>query len=83
MPRKAKELGALAVSRLTDPGAHAVGGVDGLTLQVTEGGARSWLLRYSAGVKRREMGLGSYPTLTVAGARDAARAAREKIRAGV
>ncbi|MDE2135502.1 MAG: integrase arm-type DNA-binding domain-containing protein [Alphaproteobacteria bacterium] len=83
MPRKAKELGALAVSRLTEPGAHAVGGVDGLTLQVTEAGARSWLLRYSAGVKRREMGLGSYPTLTVAGARDAARQAREQIRAGI
>ncbi|MEY4965536.1 MAG: hypothetical protein RL274_1119 [Pseudomonadota bacterium] len=83
MPRKAKELGALAVSRLTEPGAHAVVGVDGLTLQVTKGGARSWLLRYTAGDKRREMGLGSLPTVTLAGAREAARLAREKIRAGI
>jgi integrase len=83
MPRKAKELGAMAVSKLHEPGMYAVGGVDGLTLQVLPGRARSWLLRYTAGTKRREMGLGSYPTVSLAGARDTAREARAKIRAGI
>ena len=35
MPKKAKELTALAVKKLTKPGLHAVGGVAGLLLQVT------------------------------------------------
>ena len=40
MPKKAKELTALAVKKLTKPGLHAVGGVAGLLLQVTTTGAR-------------------------------------------
>lgn len=64
MPKKAKELSALAVSRLSKPGRWAVGGVDGLCLQVTENAkkeiAKSWLLRLSVGGARREMGLGSF-----------------------
>jgi integrase len=83
MARKAKELGALVVSRLTKPGLYTVGGVAGLALQVSDGGGRSWLLRYTAGVKRREMGLGSFPSVTLAGARDAAREARAKVQAGI
>ncbi|WP_409375232.1 Arm DNA-binding domain-containing protein [Delftia tsuruhatensis] len=58
MSRKATELGALAVSRLREPGLHAVGGVSGLYLQVTSSGARSWILRATVGGKRRDMGLG-------------------------
>ena len=83
MPRQAAELGALAVSRLTAPGYHAVGGVTGLYLQVLPGGGRTWILRAAIGGRRREMGLGGYPSVTLAGAREAARAARGLIRAGV
>lgn len=83
MARKAKELGALAVSRLAKPGLHSVGGVAGLALQISQGGGRSWLLRYSVGVKRREMGLGGFPDVTLAGAREAAREARDQVRAGI
>ena len=61
VPKKAKELSALAVSRMTAPGRWAVGGVDGLALLVAESGARSWVLRVMVGGKRREMGLGGYP----------------------
>jgi integrase len=82
MPKKAKELGPLAVSRLTAPGFHSVGGVSGLSLQVTASGARSWILRAVIAGKRCDMGLGGYPDVTLAGARDAARAARAAIRAG-
>ncbi len=82
MARKAKELGALEVGRLNSPGLHAVGGVAGLALQVTGKGARSWILRVLIGGKRRDMGLGGYPDVTLAGAKEAARAARLKIKEG-
>ena len=83
MGRKAVELGALAVTRLTDPGLHFVGGVTGLALQVLPSGARSWVLRVQVGDKRRDMGLGGFPDVTLAGARDAARAARAKVKDGI
>ncbi len=83
MGRKAKELGALAVSRLTEPGLHFVGGVSGLALQVLQSGARTWVLRATMGSKRRDMGLGGFPDVTLAGAREAARNARALIREGI
>lgn len=83
MSRKATELGALAVSRLRDPGLHAVGGVSGLYLQVTASGARTWILRATMGGKRRDMGLGGYPDVTLAEAREKAREARAKIEQGL
>lgn len=83
MARKAKELGALEVSRLVQPGLHAVGGVAGLALQVSPSSARSWVLRVMVGGKRREMGLGGYPDVTLAGAREKARIARDKIDNGI
>ena len=83
MGRKADELGALAVSRLTAPGLHFVGGVSGLALQISASGARSWVLRAMVGGKRRDMGLGGFPDVTLAGARGAAREARAKIKAGI
>lgn len=82
MARRAVELGALAVSRLREPGMHAVGGVAGLYLQVAPGGSRSWILRATVGGKRREMGLGAFPEIPLAQAREKARAAREKIEQG-
>jgi integrase len=83
MPRTAKELSALEVSRLKRAGYHFAGGVPGLILQVTEGGGRTWILRAMVGGKRRDIGLGGYPSVTLAGAKEAARAAREKIRNGI
>jgi integrase len=83
MPRKAKELSPLVIGRITKPGIHAVGGVSGLYLQVIESGARSWLLRALMGGKRRDMGLGGFPDVTVAQAREKARAAREMLDRGI
>lgn len=80
---KEKELGALAVSRLNTPGLHFVGGVSGLALQVTKSGARTWVLRTMIAGKRREMGLGGYPSVTLTAAKEAARVAREKIKNGI
>ncbi|ANO50854.1 tyrosine-type recombinase/integrase [Woeseia oceani] len=83
MPKLAKELSALQVKRLARPGMHAVGGVSGLYLSVKESGARSWSLRVVAGGRRREIGLGGYPTVTLEQARTRARTAREQIRQGI
>ncbi|MGA9333834.1 MAG: Arm DNA-binding domain-containing protein, partial [Rudaea sp.] len=62
---------------------HAIGGVAGLLLQVAKGGSRSWVLRVRVGTKRRDIGLGGYPDVTLAQARVGARKARAEIREGV
>lgn len=83
MPKKAKELSAIQIKRITKRGAHAVGGVAGLMLQVSKTGARSWILRAMVGIKRRDIGLGGYPDVTLSLARDKARFLREKINDGI
>jgi integrase len=84
MPKRAKELGALAVGKFTTAGLHFVGGVQGLALQVKPGGGgRSWTLRVVIAGKRRDMGLGPYPDVTLAMAREKAREARELMRQGI
>ena len=83
MPRKAAELPPLSINRLKEPGLWAVGGVAGLYLHVNARGARSWILRVVVGDKRRDMGLGGYPDIGVADARQKAREARLKIEQGV
>ena len=83
MPKLAEEVSALTVARITKPGLNFVGVVQGLALHVTRTGARSWLLRAMVGGRRREMGLGNYPEVTLARAREKARDARDLIRQGV
>jgi len=83
MPRKARELSAIEVRRLVEPGLHFVGEVPGLALQVLPTGGRSWILRSKIGAKRRDMGLGGFPEVSLAMARDRAREARTKVRSGV
>ena len=83
MPKIASELSALAVKNLSASGLHAVGGVPGLHLQITDSGARSWVLRVRVGSKRRDVGLGSYPSVSLAQARQKARETREQVRQGI
>ena len=83
MARKAKELTALEVGRLKERGHYAVGGVAGLYLYVLGTGARSWVLRIVMGGKRRHMGLGGFPDVPLALAREQARKAREKNAEGI
>lgn len=82
MARKAKQLSPLAVGRLIEPGMWAVGGVAGLYLHISDNRARSWILRATVGSKRRDMGLGGFPDVTLAGAYEKAREARLTIEQG-
>lgn len=93
MPIKVRELSATEVRRLTHSvsnttgkeynGLHSVGGVAGLLLQVTPTGAKSWVYRTRIGSKRRSIGLGGFPDVSLAQARDKAREVRDKIAAGI
>ncbi len=83
MPKLAKELTAVEVRRLIAPGLHAVGTVAGLRLMVKPTGARSWVLRTTVGSRRTDLGLGGYPTVTLAMAHERARAVLDEIYKGV
>lgn len=88
MPKVAAEMSALEVRNLAHPSGKgnalfAVGGVSGLYMQITPNGGRSWILRTTVGKARRDIGLGGFPTVTLAHARDKAREARDKIERGL
>lgn len=78
---KAK-LAALAKRPRTAPA--RIGDGDGLHLLVkpNQAGAGTWVLRYTHAGKRRDMGLGAYPTVGLAEAREAAEEARKLLRGG-
>jgi len=81
MGRQLHRLTALQVSKLTKPGLYGDGG--GLTLQITKGGAKSWLFRFMIAGKAHGMGLGPTHTVSLADARQKALAARKLLLDGV
>lgn len=83
MGRKAKELAPLTVAKKTEAGMHFVGHVSGLALRVSGTGARSWILRMMVGGKRRDIGLGAFPEVSLAAARDTAKCLRDQVRSGI
>ncbi len=85
MPRVAKSLSPIQIKGITSPGYHAVGGVAGLYLQVSNAGTKSWVLRVKVGDKRREIGLGAYDPSGngLALAREKAQKVRDEILAGI
>lgn len=72
---------ALSVRHITAPGRYAAG--DGLYLQVSPAGTKSWLLRYMLDGRARQMGLGSVDLVSLAEAREKARSARKQLLEGV
>ena len=98
MPRKSKELPEVAIRKLRHKVNSAgqsckekypVGGVSGLYLQcmppVGEAkiGSRQWILRALVGSKRKEFGLGGYPSVPTKNARDSARKLLDDIKSGI
>jgi integrase len=73
------KLTALGVKR-AGPGRHGDGG--GLYLMVSNSGSRKWVLRVQANGKRRDIGLGSGSTVSLADAREAAEDMRRAVRRG-
>lgn len=63
-----------------EPGRYRVD--KALYLNVTPQGSKSWVLRVVANGKRRELGLGSYPDLSLADAREEAGRYRKPARRG-
>lgn len=68
-----RKLSTLAVARTKAKGMYADGG--GLYLQVSESGTKSWIFRFAARGKTRDMGLGSLHTIGLAEARRSPRSA--------
>ena len=83
MPKKAKELTAIEVKRLIKEGRHAVGFISGLLLVVKDTGAKSWVIRTMVGGKRKSIGLGPYPEISLSVAREKARAVKSLIEKGI
>lgn len=79
---RANKLSAMQVQKtLTEPGLYGDGA--GLWLKVTASGSKSWIFRYAFGGRERWTGLGPYPEVSLADAREAAADYRKKVRAGI
>lgn len=94
MPKVARPLTDAAVRKLRHrgpitPGTYSVGGVAGLQLVCkppadgSDIGPRSWVLRVKVGDRRRDIGLGAYPEVSLSEARERAKRDKELIRQGI
>lgn len=80
MGRTSKRLTAVDVKAKTEPGRYADG--DGLYLNIAAGKSKSWVFLWMKNGKRREMGLGSYPTISLVAARQRADECRRQVAEG-
>jgi integrase len=85
-------LSALKVAKLTEPGYYADGGnlyfrvapgPKNLETGKQPGGARGWIFRFALGGRTRDMGLGGYPDIGLAAARDLAKKFRALVNEGI
>ena len=63
-------LSATRVKALKEPGRYSDGG--GLHLYISKAGRKSWVLRITVDGRRRDIGLGGYPSVSLARAREKA-----------
>jgi integrase len=80
MGRTLNRLSDVSAKAEKRPGRHSDGG--GLYLNVSPSGTKSWLFMWVRYGKRREMGLGGYPVVTLAKARSQAAACRTAVSEG-
>ncbi len=71
------KLSATRVRALSEPGRYSDG--DGLHLFIKKNGRKSWVQRITVDGRRRDVGLGGYPTISLAQARKRASDNREAI----
>lgn len=74
------KLTAAKIKSLSNPGLYGDGGT--LYLNVAPGGSKSWIQRITINGKRRDIGLGGYPLVSLAEARDEAFQNRKLARGG-
>ena len=73
-------LSATRVKALKEPGRHSDGG--GLHLYISKAGRKSWVLRMTIDGRRRDMGLGGFPSVSLARAREKAADSRAAVAEG-
>jgi hypothetical protein len=78
--RTKHRLTAKAVENFKKPGLYADGG--NLHLRIAPGGSKGWIFRFTLAGRTRDAGLGSYPTVSLAEARNEADRLRKQIAEG-
>ena len=81
--RSTKKLTAAKINGNLAAGKYHDGGGTGLFLRVEPNGSRRWLQRTTINGKRREIGLGSPPTVSLSAARESAYKNKRDIREGL
>ena len=74
MGSNAKKLSAILVNKISSPGHYGDG--EGLWLQISVSGSKSWVFRFTLSGRAREMGIGSLNAVSLAIAREKARECR-------
>jgi integrase len=75
-------LSAIKVAKIKGPPGYFADGAN-LYLRVAPGGSRGWIFRFTIGGRTRDMGLGSYPEISLASARALADNFRKHVKAGI
>ena len=75
-----KQLTAANVRALSKPGRSGDGG--GLYLEIAKGGSKSWIQRITIDGRRRDLGLGGYPAVSLTKARERAAGNRTAVADG-
>lgn len=81
MAREVQKLTSAQVDAITEPGKYLDG--DGLWLQVSESGTKSWLFRFTLLGRTREHGLGPLNRVTLAEARKTVKKLRVDLQSGI
>ena len=80
--KRSNKLTYVFTKSIGEPGKYHDGGGLGLYLRVDPGGAKFWVQRITVNGKRRELGLGSPPVITLANVRETALENKRIVRAG-
>src|SRR5215211_5234577 len=81
MAKTSERLSALKVKNLRSPGYFADGG--NLYFRIAPSGSRGWIFRFAMHGRTRDMGLGGYPEIGLADARELAGKCRVLVKQGI